>query len=527
MVAFEVLKNLCPSNKLFVVTALSIAEAIANIGIVVYRRNPHLNVILSGILPRDRNCSSIRRQKIERTNDLLRQKCDSLKLNYLEHDEDWVYGNGDLNGNFYFKDHLHLLKPGNEKLATEVKNIIIKVKEKCHINMINSTLGDHNSTSPPYSLPSPFPLNDEYAIGQSEYLGRGWDGLSHQQSLPQVPSSTPSHSLPYDDDFPPLPPLLPSVTGVPRAMSRNVHVYRSDVNVLSCNLNVPVSVSKPVPRKVNTPVFVSKPVTRNVNVPVSVSKHVSRNVNVPISHNVNVPVSVSKPVSRNVNVPVSHNVNVPVSRNVNVPVFVSKPVSRNVNVHVSHYVNVPVSRYVNVPVSRNVNVPVSRNVNVPVSRNVNVPVSVSKPVFRNVNVPVFHNVNVPVSVSKPVSRNVNVPVSHIVNVPVSVSKPVSRKVNVHVSRNVNVPFSSPPLPTPSPPLPVQTLPPPPSPPPPYPSPPPLNSVFAIFRLDLLHLHTQTPPDFYQLHQHFTYISTLRLHSLQELFYYIYIFLLHV
>ena len=87
-------------------------------------------------------------------------------------------------------------------------------------------------------------LDDGYAIGQSEFLGRGWEGPSSTSKLSVKCLS----SLTPQDDFPPLPPPLVTVTRtIP--MSRTCKTVRPCSTSNTCKPVRPCSMSttcKPV-----------------------------------------------------------------------------------------------------------------------------------------------------------------------------------------------------------------------------------------------------------------------------------------
>ena len=79
-------------------------------------------VIVSGILPRDFS-SGIRRNKIRLVNIQIKHTVAEMNNNnitYIDPDETWTTSAGTLITNLYYKDNLHLIEKGNEKLAKAI-----------------------------------------------------------------------------------------------------------------------------------------------------------------------------------------------------------------------------------------------------------------------------------------------------------------------------------------------------------------------------------------------------------------------
>ena len=86
-------------------------------------------VIISGILPRD-FVNTIRRNKIKEVNELPKTECSKLasRVSYMEPGPDWVTNENLLNMKYFYRDHLHLIKEGYEKLS---KTISISLMYAC------------------------------------------------------------------------------------------------------------------------------------------------------------------------------------------------------------------------------------------------------------------------------------------------------------------------------------------------------------------------------------------------------------
>ena len=83
-------------------------------------------VIISGILPRD-VVNTIRRNKIKEVNGLLKTECSKLTSGvfYMEPDPDWVTNENLLNMKYFYRDHLHLIEEGYEKLSKTMSILLM------------------------------------------------------------------------------------------------------------------------------------------------------------------------------------------------------------------------------------------------------------------------------------------------------------------------------------------------------------------------------------------------------------------
>ena len=90
-----------------------ISLGVATIARSISHRHPNIEVIVSGLLPRDIHWST-RRVKINKTNDYLKDYCErSKKMTFMRQDPDWTFPDNSLNMELYYKDHLHLIENGN------------------------------------------------------------------------------------------------------------------------------------------------------------------------------------------------------------------------------------------------------------------------------------------------------------------------------------------------------------------------------------------------------------------------------
>ena len=117
----------CGTNNIDRDRPYDIANGVISCGLILQQKCSQVNVVVTGLLPRDLE-NSYRRTKIELTNKLLRDHCRQFtNFTYMGHDKDWVLENGLLNEKLFYEDHLHLVESGNEKLATSISNIISKL----------------------------------------------------------------------------------------------------------------------------------------------------------------------------------------------------------------------------------------------------------------------------------------------------------------------------------------------------------------------------------------------------------------
>ena len=83
----------------------------------ISHRYPNIEIIVSGLLPRDIHWSK-RRLKINETNDYLRDYCKKFKkMTFMGLDPDWTLPDNSLNMELYYKDHLHVIENRNIKFS--------------------------------------------------------------------------------------------------------------------------------------------------------------------------------------------------------------------------------------------------------------------------------------------------------------------------------------------------------------------------------------------------------------------------
>ena len=118
----------CGTNNIDRDSPRNIANGVISSGLVLQEHNWKLQVIITGLIPRDYE-ESYRRHKIKETNKHLRRYCKQFtNFTYMEQDSDWVRNDGTLNVKLYYTDHLHLIEKGNEKLAASITRTIDKLE---------------------------------------------------------------------------------------------------------------------------------------------------------------------------------------------------------------------------------------------------------------------------------------------------------------------------------------------------------------------------------------------------------------
>ena len=97
-------------------------------------RKPNADVIVTGILPRDKHISC-RHELTKNVNQNLKfwsKRNTDKNVHLLLPNPDWVMQNGNLSERLYYKDYLriHLSEKGNHKLAETLYDAIIKILVK-------------------------------------------------------------------------------------------------------------------------------------------------------------------------------------------------------------------------------------------------------------------------------------------------------------------------------------------------------------------------------------------------------------
>ena len=138
-------------------------------------RNRATNIYITGLLPRDFR-ETYKRNRIKRVNKLIREKCLSTstpQINYIEQDHDWIDEGNCLRIKYYYRDCLHLVELGNNKLSST----IIKAIKHSNLTM---------------------PMNNNKYKATTVLTGEDFPPLSRlstEKFNPKVLSITPPHKI--------------------------------------------------------------------------------------------------------------------------------------------------------------------------------------------------------------------------------------------------------------------------------------------------------------------------------------------
>ena len=115
----------CGTNNVDANKPDDIADGIIEIGLSLRKTYPHLKFLLTSLLPRDYNPTSLRRSKMMKTNEALLKKSKNLKnLYFMKQVDDWIVDGGFLDTTLYYSDHLHLVENGYRKFACTITNLL-------------------------------------------------------------------------------------------------------------------------------------------------------------------------------------------------------------------------------------------------------------------------------------------------------------------------------------------------------------------------------------------------------------------
>ena len=125
----KIIVVLCGTNNIDKNSSSEIAQGILAIVDFIRNKKPNVNIIVCGILPRDLYPSS-RRNKVDDVNEELFQyisyseELQNENVYFLPPEKGWTARGGELDKNLYFKDHLHLVEEGDEKLAKSITRLV-------------------------------------------------------------------------------------------------------------------------------------------------------------------------------------------------------------------------------------------------------------------------------------------------------------------------------------------------------------------------------------------------------------------
>jgi len=122
----------CGTNDIDCLEPDEIAVNIIKIGKVFERRCLKANIIIAGLLPRDKFLTN-RRINISKVNINLQNYC-HLHNFYFVCEQNWTLNNNNIDESLFYQDYLHLIERGNEKLSRSIINSIYSIKRKSHLN---------------------------------------------------------------------------------------------------------------------------------------------------------------------------------------------------------------------------------------------------------------------------------------------------------------------------------------------------------------------------------------------------------
>ena len=114
-----------------------IANGLITSGLSAQAQCQNAKVVIIPLLPRDTK-NSLRWGNINVINTLLLFKCSKHNLHTFKHQLEWLNIDRSLNMSLFYKDHLHLIKNGNELLAKEILCSYKSLKTKPHNSSIRS-----------------------------------------------------------------------------------------------------------------------------------------------------------------------------------------------------------------------------------------------------------------------------------------------------------------------------------------------------------------------------------------------------
>ena len=102
----------CGVNNIDIDPPIDIANGIITIALTIIRKKPGINVIITGLLPRNQYLTN-RRQKIDMVNHYLEKSCINQTNTNFNKQSGWTHNNGNLINKYYYRDNLHLVESGN------------------------------------------------------------------------------------------------------------------------------------------------------------------------------------------------------------------------------------------------------------------------------------------------------------------------------------------------------------------------------------------------------------------------------
>ena len=110
---------LCGTNNVDYNSPEEIVSRLIPSGISVQAQCNRARVVIIPLLPRDKKFS-LRRRNVNIINWLLESECPKYNLYTYNHELEWLNADGSLNELLFYSDNLHLVKEGNELLASKI-----------------------------------------------------------------------------------------------------------------------------------------------------------------------------------------------------------------------------------------------------------------------------------------------------------------------------------------------------------------------------------------------------------------------
>ena len=180
----------CGTNNIGHDAPKEIANGVFSIGLTYKEKRPDVKVLITGLLPRDEGWS-FRRDLLIETNVYLKKLCssdDAPDFYYMPPPSAFSQDDGTVDKELYYDDLLHLSEAGNNAFGKAIYEKLRKIVGRVS-------------------------FSDDFAIGEPEILGKGWDG----PHVPAVVSASPV--APVHAAVSPVPPLAlaaswPSLAGL-------------------------------------------------------------------------------------------------------------------------------------------------------------------------------------------------------------------------------------------------------------------------------------------------------------------------
>ena len=96
-----------------------ITDCIVDVGTIFQKKSNTVNIIICGLIPRDK-CWSVNRFLVSKVNDILKYECPKNGFVSIVQDYGWTLPNGSLDCSLFYKYSVHLVEQGNVELAKSI-----------------------------------------------------------------------------------------------------------------------------------------------------------------------------------------------------------------------------------------------------------------------------------------------------------------------------------------------------------------------------------------------------------------------